>query len=171
MQISRVPSERMAKTEEAAIVLREGQIVQGKINKIVSEQPCRSANGGHRFIAEIKTGLEVGGRYIFQVGLKQDGTIQLQVIGEKIKGSIPIISFSLLSHLELKISNASVAFVQSLVKERIPFNRSDLAKAIQLMDMFGQSSKVQTVLQQMIAQKFPMEENVFRALFAVQNQV
>lgn len=170
MQISRVPSERIAKTEEAAIVLREGQIVQGKINKLYPNNHAEVQIGGQRFIAEIKTGLEVGGRYIFQVGLKQDGTIQLQVIGEKIKGVHPDHIVSLLSHLELKISNASVAFVQSLVKERIPFNRSDLAKAIQLMDMFGQSSKVQTVLQQMIAQKFPMEENVFRALFAVQNQ-
>ena len=170
MFISKIPSERLGKAQEATLVLRDGQIVQGKINKIYPNNRAEVQIGSHRFVAEIKTPLEVGERYIFTVGAKNDSAIQLQVIGNQLSGIKSVNIISLLAQLQIKINDTSVAFAQSLLNDRIPFSKRDLVQALNLIDLVGNSRDVQSMLKHMITQKIPLEENVLRALLAVNQQ-
>lgn len=169
MYISKIPMERLTKSEEATLVLRDGQIVQGKINKIYPNNRAEVQIGSHRFVAEIKTPLEVGQRYIFQVGTKQDGTIQLQVISNNLGSIKPENIVSLLNQLQIKVNDSTISFVQSLLHGRIPFSKQNLMQAVRMMDLVGHTREVQSMLKQMILQKLPLEENVLRALLAFQH--
>lgn len=170
MFISKIPSERLTNNQESSLILRDGQIVQGKINKIYPNNQAEVQIGSHRLVAEIKAPLEVGERYIFSVGSRNDSVIQLQVIGNQISGVKSDNIVSLLAQLQIKINDTSIQFAQSLINDRIPFSKRDLIQALNLLESLGSSREIQSLLKQMIAQKLPLEENILRALLAVNRQ-
>src|SRR5690625_4755760 len=151
MLISReILNERLGRTSEATIGLRDGQVVLGKVHKIFPNNRAEVQIGSHRFIAEIETPLAVGERYIFQVNHKGDQLIHLKVIGTQINEIKPENITALLRQINVRVNDVSITFVQSLMNERIPFIPRELVDALQLMDRVGHSPAVQTLIKELM---------------------
>src|SRR5699024_10020397 len=170
MLISGIPQDRVNKQEASSLSLRNGQGALGKVNKIYPNNRAEVQVGGHRFIAQIETPLAVGERYVFQVEQKDEQVIHLRVIASQISETRSDQMSSLLRQLNIRVNDVSVNFVQSLMKEQIPFTQRELVEALRLLDRFGHSENIQTILKQMLLNKVPIQEGQLRALLAVQTQ-
>lgn len=169
MLVSGVPNERMSETPEAKLVLRNGQVALGKVNKIYPNNRAEVQIGGNRIIAQIETPLAVGERYIFQVDKKSDHLVHLRVIGSQVSEMSQEHISLLLRQLNIRINDVSVNFVRSLINEQIPFNQKELVEALRLLNRVGNSESVQTMIKQMLLNKMPLQEGHLRALLAVNN--
>lgn len=170
MLVSGVPNERVSRTSDSPLVLRNGQVALGKVNKIYPNNRAEVQVGGHRFIAQIETPLAVGERYIFQVDQKSDQLIHLRVIGQQVSEMSPENIASLLRQLNIRVTDTSVQFVQSLMNEQIPFNQKELVETLRLLDRVGNTQQVQAMVKQMLVQKMPLQEGHLRALLAVNHE-
>jgi len=170
MLISGIPQDRVNKQEASSLSLRHGQVALGKVNKIYPNNRAEVQVGGHRFIAQIETPLAVGERYVFQVEQKDEQVIHLRVIASQVSETRSDQMASLLRQLNIRVNDVSVNFVQSLMKEQIPFTQRELVEALRLLDRFGHSENIQTILKQMLLNKVPIQEGQLRALLAVQTQ-
>lgn len=169
MLVSGVPNERVNNTSEAKLVLRNGQVALGKVNKIYPNNRAEVQIGGHRFIAQLETPLAVGERYIFQVDQKSDQLIHLRVLGSQVSEISQEHIASLLRELNIRINDVSINFVRALIDEQIPFNQKQLVEALHLLNRVGSSENVQTMIKQMLLNKMPLQEGYLRALLAVNN--
>jgi len=168
MLIRGIPEGRTNKSPEAKLMLRNGQIALGKVNKIYPNNRAEVQIGGHRLIAQIETPLSVGERYIFQIEQKENQMIHLKVISSQISEINNNHIQTLLRQLSIGINDVNMTFVQSLINKRIPFNQQELVQLLQLLDNVGHSSTIQRILKQMLINKIPLEENYLRAFLAFQ---
>lgn len=169
MLVSGVPSERTSRTADSTLVLRNGQVALGKVSKIYPNNRAEVQVGGHRFIAQIETPLAVGERYIFQVEQQSDQLIHLRVIGQQVSEMNQEHIASLLRQLNIRISDVSINFVQSLINEQIPFNQKELVEALRLLERVGNTKNVQTMIKQMLVHKLPLQEGLLRAFLSFNN--
>src|SRR5690625_5276829 len=167
MNIAKVHVERLNKTGESRLTLRNGQVAFGKVNKIYPNNRAEVQIGSHRFIAQIETPLAVGERYIFEVNKKSDQLIHLKVISTQINEMKQDHIVSLLRQLHINVNQINVSFAQSLLNEKIPFRKNELINALQLLDKFGHSINNQTIMKQMMMNKYPIQESIFQSLLAV----
>lgn len=169
MLVSGVPNERVSGTPEAKLVLRNGQVALGKVNKIYPHNRAEVQIGGQRFIAQLEAPLAVGERYIFQVEQKSDQLIHLRVLGSQVSEMSQEHIASLLRQLNIRINDVSINFVRSLINEQIPFNQKQLVEALHLLNRVGSAENIQTMIKQMLLHKIPLQEGHLRALLAVNN--
>jgi len=171
MIISPNIQERMTKAARAteAPVLRDGQIVEGKILKIHPNNRAEIQIGSHKMVAEVTTSLSVGRQYHFQVQAN-DNVIQLKVIGEHLKKDPKANIAQLVQQLGLKPSKVNVAFVQQLMQERIPYNQTQLVQAAQILEKAPVKSEAMQILKEMFQTRMPITNNVFQALLATREQ-
>lgn len=170
MLISGIPQDRINKQETSSLTLRNGQVALGKVNKIYPNNRAEVQVGGHRFVAQLETPLAVGERYVFQVEQKHDQLIHLRVIASQVRETGTDQIASVLRQLNIRVNDVSVNFVQSLIKEQIPFTQRELVEALRLLDRVGNSQNIQTILKQMLLNKMPIQEGALRALLAVHTQ-
>lgn len=152
------------------LVLRNGQIVQGEILKIYPDNKAEIRIGTHRFIAETNTPLVIGKRYFFQVSENQNQVIQLKVIADAMKQNVEQNLLQLLDKLGLKANRQVMQFLQTLLNDKIPFTRQQLSQAMNILSsssIINQDLVAMDVLKEMFVKRFPINENVFRALFSV----
>src|SRR5699024_4959171 len=161
MIISPNIQERMTKAARAteAPVLRDGQIVEGKILKIHPNNRAEIQIGSHKMVAEVTTSLSVGRQYHFQVQAN-DNVIQLKVIGEQMKQDQKANNSQLIKQLGLKHSKVNVAFVQQLMHERISLNQTQLVQAAQILEKAPVNSEAMQILKEMFQTRMPITDNV-----------
>jgi hypothetical protein len=143
--------------------LKTGQIIQGKILKLFPNNKAQIQLGSQTMVAQLEAPLSVGERYHFQVGAA-DEVIYLKVIGEHLKNQAQVNITELLQTLGLKVNKINVNFVQSLMNDKIPFERSQIMQAFTLLDSAKNKSEAQQILKEMFAQKLPINESVFQSL-------
>ncbi|MEC5422710.1 hypothetical protein QGM71_04270 [Virgibacillus sp. C22-A2] len=163
MSIYRVSGTQKAQTEIAVQGFRTGQIIQGKILKLYPENKAQIQLGSQKMIAQLEASLSVGGKYHFQVQATGD-VIHLRVLGEPLVNQEHSNATNLMQQLGLKTSKTNTDFLQTLIGEKIPFDKVQLSRAFQVLD--GVKNKVQagTILKEMITAKFPITESVYHAL-------
>jgi len=169
MIISGIPLERTNQSSEGKLVLRDGQVALGKVTKIYPNNRAEVQIGAHRIVAQIDTPLAVGERYIFQVDQKSEQLVHLRVLGtynpEMNEASIR----ALLQQLQIRITDSAVQFVKSLVSERIPFNRTELSQALQLLNSLSKLENAPSIIKEMLQKRIPLSENIARALLSYRN--
>lgn len=169
MIISGIPLERTNQSSEGKLVLRDGQVALGKVTKIYPNNRAEVQIGAHRIVAQIDTPLAVGERYIFQVDQKSEQLVHLRVLGtynpEMNEASIR----ALLQQLQIRITDSAVQFVKSLVNERIPFNRTELSQALQLLNSLSKLENAPSIIKEMLQKRIPLSENIARALLSYRN--
>lgn len=116
-------------------------------------------------IAQVKTSLTIGEQYHFQVQAA-DKVIHLKVLGEPLKGEESVNIKSLLQQLGLKKTKSNISLLQSLIREKIPFDIKQLVQAFQVLDGAKNTPLTGQVLKEMIAAKLPMTNAVFEALLS-----
>src|SRR5699024_1130912 len=170
MLISGIPNQKMNKEQNPPLILRNGQVALGKLTKIYPNNQAEVQVGGHRFIALIERPLSVGEKYLFQVEQRKEQQIQLRVIGDQVQGSGVNQITSLLRQLNLKINDSNITFVQTLIKEDVPFSQKELIDALNLLQRLGNSQNIQTLVKHTLLNNLPLQEGYLRALLAVSNQ-
>ena len=167
MTISEVLRNRFKSTEkQSVIMLRNGQIVQGKILKLYPGNRAKIQINGTKMIAEIGTPLRAGDTYFFQVEQAKDQLIHLKVISDFVKNEQQNIS-NLVTGLGVSLSRPIASFVKLLINEKIPFEPAQLTSAIHLLDKNGYHFDTLQIVKEMIANRLPMTDGVYQALFAV----
>lgn len=142
--------------------LREGQIVEGKIEQLYTDDKARVKIGSSTLIAQIEMALSVGESYYFQVNEKND-QVYLQVVQGD--GQNRTANFdNLLSQLQVKPSKVNRQFVEQLISSGIPFNRNEIEQALSILNRRGNKSIASEVLQDMFQSKLPITENVYQAI-------
>ena len=150
--------------EQRPLVLRDGQILQGEIVRIYPNNKAEIQIGNHRLVAEINTSLVAGQKYFFQVHGTENQLVHLKVLGDSFKQNIEENVMQLLDKLGLKSNRPIVQFVQSLLTDKIPFNRHQLIQAISFIET-SQSRNSVPILKEMFVHRLPITENVFQAHF------
>lgn len=148
--------------------LRPGQIIQGKILRLFPENKAEILLGKERLIASLEVGLQVGGKYHFQVQSIAE-SIQLKVMGEKLQGEGEADIGRLLSQLGLKESKPNLNLLATLTRLKIPFDKQQLTQAVHLLKEEKNKPAAIKILTEMIAQKLPIKDSFFKALFASNN--
>lgn len=169
MIISGIPLERTNQPSEGKLVLRDGQVALGKVTKIYPNNRAEVQIGAHRIVAQIDTPLAVGERYIFQVDQKSDQLVHLRVLGTYSQEMNEASIRALLQQLQIRITDSAVQFVKSLVSERIPFNRTELSQALQLLNSLSKLENAPSIIKEMLQQRIPLSENIARALLSYRN--
>lgn len=146
-------------------ILRPGQIVQGKIIKLFPDNKAQIQLGSGKMIAQLEASLAVGGKYHFQVQASFD-VVHLKVIGEQLKNQANINMMNLMQQLGLKATKSSVALMQALISEKIPFSKEQIQKALQLLNGAKNKSQAQSIIKEMIAARLPITDSVLQALTA-----
>lgn len=144
--------------------LKPGQIIQGKILKLYPNNKAQIQLGSKTLVAQLKVSLLLGEHYVFQVETNND-MLQLKVITNKLESKSPFNAADLIRSLGLRVSNPNITMIQGLINEQIPFNKTQLATAFQLLEGVNNKQAASEILKQMIAQKTPLTEGVFSALF------
>src|SRR5690625_4534190 len=152
-------------TTNRADILRDGNVVYGKITKLFPNQKAEVQIGEHKMIAQITTPLAVGDRHFFQVQHHQ-GVIELKVLGERLQNIQETNIADLLNRLGINNNKINREFVQSLIHQRIPFTQAQLNQALAILATIQHNqAEAAHVLQHMIQHRLPMNESVFQALF------
>lgn len=114
-------------------------------------------------MAKLEIPLTIGDHYHFQVQLSKN-TIYLKVIGNKLKNNTKSNSSMLLKSLGIKPSETNRMFIQQLISEEIPFDKSQLVSAFRLLDKHKGLDRVESMLKEMITRQLPIKEGVLQAL-------
>lgn len=163
MTIINILQNRSPGSIDRGLVLRDGNIVSGKILKVFPNNQAEIQIGNHTLIAKVTTPITVGEQYYFQIQ-RNDQMIQLKVLGEQLKRDQTENVISLMQRLGLKITKANIQFIQQLIIEKIPFQRDQLIHALHLLENKLPNKEVANViLQKMIAQKIPITNAIFHA--------
>ncbi|MFD1038003.1 hypothetical protein ACFQ3N_06225 [Virgibacillus byunsanensis] len=165
MSVHHVSGQRtsLGKTTEALTTLRPGQIIQGKILKIYPDNKAQIQLGSRQMVAQLEASLSVGGKYHLQVQ-SSERLVHLKVIGDQLTNQTETNIQRLMHHLGLKATKSTNAFMQTLVDERIPFEKGQLTKAFQFLHESNNKTQAQQVLKEMIVNKLPVTESIFQAL-------
>src|SRR5699024_1072572 len=142
--------------------LREGQMVEGKIEKLYTDDKAKVRIGHSTLIAQLETALSIGESYYFQVNEKND-QVYLQVLqGDSMNRTADL--DTLLAEMQIKPSKVNRQFVHELIFRGIPFNQSELKQALQMLNNESNKDIARQILSKMFQEKLPITENVFQAL-------
>ncbi|WP_176555799.1 hypothetical protein [Virgibacillus ndiopensis] len=115
-------------------------------------------------IAQLEASLSTGESYHFQVQSTGD-VIRLKVLGEQLKGHMQENVLSLMQQLGLKVTKSNQALIKLLMDKKVPFDKEQLLKALELVESAKNKVQAQQVLKEMIANKLPITDSIFQALY------
>lgn len=165
MTIQQLTRERLFAVTETQRRLQPGQITQGEILKIYPNNKAQIQLGTQTMVAQLEASLSIGERYHFQVQ-STDEFIHLKVIGDRLTKQTETNARNLLNALSLKVNNEKADFVQTLMNEKVPFDRKRLVQAFKLMEQMDKKSGAKDIIRQIFARGLPLETSVFKAIHA-----
>lgn len=165
MSIHHISRKSISQTTKVDQQLKPGQIIQGKILRLYPDNKAQIQIGSKVMVAQLEVSLQLGERYVFQVENTSD-LVQLKVIGDQSKAQAETSIGNLLKNLGLKVTKANVEFTEKLINERVPFDKQQLSQALKLLDGAKDKVAAEQILKQMLTEKMPLNESVFKALYA-----
>lgn len=147
---------------EPKLILRKGQIIQGNIVKLFPHNKAEIQIGAHRLVAELTTSLRAGDSYYFQVQEK-DQQIQLKVLSDYKNNHSENIN-DLARLLGFKPTKSITNLIEVLTNARIPFDKTQIARAVNIIESNGSTHESISLLKKMIRNGLPITENTYQAL-------
>lgn len=166
--IQGLPNDRLINSDKQ-VTLRDGQIVQGKVNKIYPNNRAEIQVGDKRLIAEILTPLSVGKKYFFQVEQGEKQIVQFKVISTHMKNNQIKNITELMRNLSIPVTKLNTQLVQMLMNDRIPFERQQIIAAVQLLENLGGKPEFLSTIKEMIVNKLPLTEYTLRSLIVYES--
>ncbi|MTW86650.1 hypothetical protein F3157_13415 [Virgibacillus dakarensis] len=164
MSIQHITSPAKSDVHHTKQVLRQGQIIQGKVLHLYPNNKAQIQIGTQKMIAQLEASLTIGETYHFQVQATDD-IIRLKVLGDKVKSNMTDNVMNLLKQLGLKATKQNKALIQILMTEKIPFDKEQITKAFQLIDNTENKIPARQVIKEIIATKLPLTDSIFQALY------
>lgn len=137
--------------------LKPGQIVQGKIVKLFPNNKAQIQLGSQTMIAQLEASLIIGENYHFQVKSTANVT-HLQVIGERIQCNKGENMRQLLQGLGIKATKQTIALMNQLMENKLPFDKDQLIKAVHLLEGAKDKGQARLIIKEMIVYKLPLTE-------------
>lgn len=163
MSIQQLSRDRFFSVTDTQRKLRPGQIVQGKILKIYPNNKAHIQLGIQRMVAQLEAPLDVANNYHFQVK-SIDDVIHLKILGKALSNRTESNIASLIHSLGLKMNRTKINFLQMIINEGIPFDKSELINAIELLNNKKGNAEANQIIKTMLIKKLPMTSAVFNAL-------
>lgn len=167
MSIYQISGERLAHLNNQMIRLKPGQIVHGKIVKIFPDNKAQITLGSTSMVAQLEAPLTIGAKYHFQVK-NTERFVHLKVLGEQLKKGNEINAKTLLQQLGFKEKKSNIALMKGLIDKSIPFEKTEIANALSLLDASKNKKATVQLLQQMILNRLPITNTVLLAFQSVQ---
>lgn len=152
----------------SSYVLRKGQIVTGKIQKIYPNQQAQIQIGSQQIFGHINAPLVVGERYFFQVNVK-DNRLFLKVLSGQEKNASHNLE-SLMKRLGVRMNRSYRNVLQYLITKEIPFDLRSIHHAVDLFNQSKNKKVAQNILGYMFLEGYPITKSIFNALYAVQTE-
>lgn len=150
--------------KEKTVQLREGEMFPAKVVKMLPNGMAELSTGTTTIVAKLEVPLQSGERYWFRVTSADDG-IQLQVVALPMAGSENIgkMAKELLLQLSLPLTKENKAFVEMMMKEKLPLTKELIIKAGEWLAK-GTLSEGLQVIKTMIDHSLPMSKDIFQPL-------
>ncbi|MFD1018165.1 hypothetical protein [Thalassobacillus hwangdonensis] len=149
----------------SATGLKEGQILSGKILKLYPNNTASVRVGSQTVQAQLEASLTLGKSYLFQVqGGKQ--RLNLKVLTEQSVQASGRGIEHLIAQLGLKLTKEHKLLLENLLSRSIPFKKSELSQAVQLLKQSTDTSKAVKVLMQIFERQLPVRPSTYYALLA-----
>ncbi|MBM7552767.1 hypothetical protein [Thalassobacillus pellis] len=143
--------------------LKEGQMVTGKIEKLLPDNRAIVRLGTRQLHAQLEASLTTGKSYWFRVHTAGD-TLRLKMLSENAFHHTRQGLEETLENLGTKKTSGNLALFQSLIHRKIPFHKQALKQAMTLFTQFGESNIAREVLEEMLHKQLPIKESVFQSL-------
>lgn len=145
------------------LVLNQGQVFRGTIQKLYPDNQAEIQIGEHRLIAKLETPLKAGDAHFFQVVSTQPETKLKVVTGPMVKGSS---IEQLMESLHLPNSKEMKQLLVRFVKAQLPISKEQLLQAETYLKQLPEGMTKQEgliALEKMIQLKAPLTKEVWDA--------
>ncbi|WP_431029456.1 hypothetical protein [Lysinibacillus sp. LZ02] len=150
------------------LVLREGQVFHGTINKLYPDQTAEVQVGQQKLVATLETPLKVGDSHFFQVSSTGAQTELKVVTGPMTQAMTPQQQMNqLLQNMNLPPTKELQQVLNHFMKEQMPISREQLLAAESWMKTLPEGVAKQDALlaiQRMVELKMPFTTQVFQSL-------
>ena len=150
--------------KEKTVQLREGEMFPAKVVKMLPNGMAELSTGTTTMVAKLEVPLQSGERYWFRVASTNEG-IQLQVITPPIAANENIAKMAkdLLTQLSLPLTKENKAFVEMMMREKLPLTKELIVKAGGWLAK-GPLTEGLQVIKMMAEHSLPMIRDVFQPL-------
>lgn len=149
------------------LVIQQGQVLHGKINKLYPDQQAEITIGGQKMMAKLETSMQAGNTHFFQVSATEP-ELTLKMVSGPIdaRSSVAEQTKQLLDTMKIPQSKEMQQLVSQLIKNEIPFNKEQLMAAEQMLKGVKGGERAQTieVLQKIIELKLPITTDTVQAV-------
>lgn len=149
------------------LVIQQGQVLHGKINKLYPDQQAEITIGGQKMMAKLETSMQAGNTHFFQVSATEP-ELTLKMVSGPIdaKSSVAEQTKQLLDTMKIPQSKEMQQLVSQLIKNEIPFNKEQLMAAEQMLKGVKGGERAQTIeaLQKIIELKLPITTDTVQAV-------
>lgn len=149
------------------LVIKQGQVLHGKINKLYPDQQAEITIGGQKMMAKLETSMQAGNTHFFQVSATEP-ELTLKMVSGPIdaKSSVAEQTKQLLDTMKIPQSKEMQQLVSQLIKNEIPFNKEQLMAAEQMLKGVKGGERAQTIeaLQKIIELKLPITTDTVQAV-------
>lgn len=149
------------------LVIQQGQVLHGKINKLYSDQQAEITIGGQKMMAKLETSMQAGNTHFFQVSATEP-ELTLKMVSGPIdaRSSVAEQTKQLLDTMKIPQSKEMQQLVSQLIKNEIPFNKEQLMAAEQMLKGVKGGERAQTIeaLQKIIELKLPITTDTVQAV-------
>lgn len=158
-------------TSSATNVLKDGQMITGKVVKIHGNNTAEISIGQSKITAVIDAPITVGERYLFQVQNGGDVTSLKVLPSNGNNQSVKELAMQLLQHFSLPQTKESITLAQFFLKNELPLTKENFAQALQWIQSNGEVSKSLHIMKIMRDLSLPFTHDVFKAIAAFENKV
>ncbi|WP_017471869.1 hypothetical protein [Amphibacillus jilinensis] len=149
------------------LALRQGQVMLGKITKLLPNQVATVQLGNHEVTAKLETALSIGKAYLFEV-VSIDDIPQLKVVPTPVtESNVSDQIVALLSKLGYADAKEMQGFLQDLMTQQTPYKLQDLSEALSIIKQYP-SEQTKAVLTDMLKKQVPITEAAFQAVKATE---
>ncbi|MGM0844581.1 MAG: hypothetical protein ACQEUT_06350 [Bacillota bacterium] len=116
--------------------LTDGQVIFGKVNKLLPEGMAEINYKGQLVIAKLETPLNAGSHYLFQTELSEEGILKLKVISSpqtEVKSSFSALAEKLMNDLQLPRRGNVRELAGLMLKHSHPFTKEELLRMNELL--------------------------------------
>lgn len=156
----------VGKASSKTLVLREGQMMHGKVQQLFPGQLAEIQVGQHKLTASLEMPMRAGESYYFQVSATKP-EVQLKVlsgpIGQNASKSAQI--QQLVQALQLPNRPETTVLLQHLLAQKVPVQRDQIMQAIALLQQISPKDYGEAVqaIQKMVENTLPLSSQVFEA--------
>ncbi|PIC65649.1 hypothetical protein CSV79_00810 [Sporosarcina sp. P13] len=166
-----ISSTKVTSTETQPLILKEGQMIHGKVQQLFPGQTAQIQVGNQQLYAKLEVPMQAGDNYYFKVN-STEPELQLQVISGPIQsaeGQTRQLS-QLMDSLNVPKTPEMKELLAMVIKQRIPITKENLLEAANLLKTAPEGMKAEALatISKIANARLPFTPVVFQSLLQAQ---